>query len=267
MSKKIIFLTVLFCTFAFSLFCDSTETAYVFHDTGKLNVSANLFTIGEHLNTAISPNVFQSYGIIEESSQILPLKNGDTFLWQIRSAVSLLVPSVPDAAYDISNINVWNFVLRESMNVQYAIKIPALINGLSLRIAPYLQGDIMGGFYPQITNIGIQTFLSLNLGVKAYCQYQITDSFRAGADFSSFLIGMDTGRNGYNKDYLGDLNFSHPGNYLDLSLALYGELDISHTTSLRIGYSHAATSWFGGENKVIDGEHQLGITFNTKVIE
>lgn len=256
--KSICFL--LFCFVSMDLFCDS-DTPIELYETGKVTSDKYLITLGEYQNTAISPNVFKSYGFYESRSVFFPTKYLGSFVVENISSVAFLNQARVDL--DLTDISSLNYHVRSSVNLQYPLTIPIKLKKLELTVSPYIQFDSMIGFHPQIVNIMVQFFFGLNCGAKITGLYNFTDKIRMGADFSSFLVGMDIGRSGYNKDYMFDIVFSHYGNYIDLNLALFCEFDISDG-SLGIMYSHGMNSYYGGTYSVISGEHQFGISYTFK---
>jgi len=271
MNKKILLLVLLFGLGSMQLFCDSdkpffylSDTERELYETGELNSDKFMVTLGEHQNTAISPNVFNSLGFCQSSSQLVPVENFGTLVFEGRAVTAVLIPAA--APFSLADLFSQNYYLRGSFNLQYPISIPVGSEDFKFAVSPYIQFDTMVGIYPQIVNIAVQSFFSLNCGADLAGTYRLSDEIRIGADFSTFLIGVDTGRSGYNKDYIPDFVFSHFGYYLELNLELFCEFDISRTESLRFEYSHGMNSYYGGVYSVISGEHRFGISYIQKLV-
>ncbi len=271
MNKRIFSAVIMFCIVSIQVFSDSdkpffyiSDTSRGLYETGKVYENKFYILFGEHQNTAISPNVFNTIGIGQDIGNLEPVKKIGTMELRSYYTVKLLVPAsaFPDAQEPLTI----DFFLRGGFNVQYPITVPVGPDRFDLKISPYLRAEAILGLFPQIYNISVQSFFTLNSGAEVAAQYSLTDEIRLGADISTFLIGMDTGRDGYNKDYIPDIVFSHPGNYIDLNLELFGEFDFSRTESLRIGYAHNVNSYYGGTYSMISGDHRIGVSVLRKLI-
>lgn len=263
--KKIFIALFIFSLVGMQAFCESdkpffyqTETSDELYTTGEVSSYSVLFSSGKHQNTAISPNVFSSYGIYQKSSKISQLEKFGSIVFNNQSYMAVLIPDNVTSGF--------NYYTRINPSILYPLTIPIDSRKFMLTVSPYVRADVMFGIYPEIVNISIQSFFSLNCGANITGIYQLTDEIRLGSEFSSFLIGMDTGRDGYNKEYIPDIVFSHFGNYLDLQLDLFCEFDVSRLKSVRIEYSHAANSYYGGTYSVISGDNRLGISFVQKLV-
>lgn len=229
--------------------------------TSNITESYTLYSQGKHQNLDISPNYFNSYGIKtwgENTEEYI----GSFMNWGGGAYLHLLEPSVSLSSSDILN----NYSINGFFHFLYGFKIDTPIENLNLYLGPYAKATLFNGIYSGIDNIMVQTELGLNLGGKLGAEYSIFDTLRVGGDFSSFLVGGDIGRRGYNRDFLSTVTLSHFGNYLDMHLSLYGELDLSRTESIKLIYEHSAFSVFDSNNTLATGENSVGISYVKKLV-
>ncbi len=254
------------CFFCFGLFANDSGTDYLLSDTsrelyltGSSSYSGLSIVLGEHQNLAISPNVYNQYGIIMNHINESEFKLG-TLVFQIGITPYLLFPEVQAPGGGIM------FKFKNSDSVKFRFNLPSPIEKLSIDAGPYLQFDLMAEYFPEIDNVGFQSFLTFTFGGVGQAVYSLTDTINLGLNFSTFLFGMDFGRNGYNKDFLADLGLSHFGNYMDLKISLFGSIDISRTESIRLEYLHSVNSFYGEVHSVISGENHIGIYYCRKMV-
>ncbi|QEN04879.1 hypothetical protein EW093_09230 [Thiospirochaeta perfilievii] len=229
--------------------------------TGDVSISTTSISWGKHQNLSISPNYFDSFGLL---SNITSKKEslGSIFKYENSVDISLLDPSVNFSSNDLFS----NFKLQGNFGLGYNFKFDSPITGLSFDIGPYVKLDSLIGYYAGIDNIMMQSLFALNSGLDGNITYKLLETVRFGLGYSTFIFGVDYGRNGYNKDFLPEVQVSTFGNYCDMKLTLYGELDISRTESLKLEYKHSVFSVFDDNNKVISGENSIGISVVKRLV-
>lgn len=257
--------------FLFSLLFAETSMAEIILDypikgksgvvsyTGVTNVTNYMIGYGEYQNLAISPNYFISYTFVSEAFSHREFKTG-IFRNQLDTRISFLEPSVKNPIDDITS----NMMMRLNYSLEYGFNIPLSVVELKLNVGPYVKLSGVMGLYNQIDNIMVQSYFNLNMGASIRAYYKIANIVRIGMDYTSFLIGVDYGRNGYNKDFIPDLTLINWGNYLDMKFLIYLEVDLSRVESIALGYSHGAFSVFDDINTIVSGENRIGISYSRK---
>ena len=229
--------------------------------TGDITESYTYLVTGEHQNLAISPNYFNTIGINSSGKSVKVVPLG--FLeFNYGSDILLLNSSLND----INNIGLANFMVTPFIRVLYNFNFKSTVPGLSFNIGPYVKFDYFISLFSNITNISNQSILGLNLGVDAKAKYELLETLRFNFGCSSFLVGFDMGRNGYNKDLTENINISNLGNYMDMDITLSGELDISRTETIKLEYIHSVFSVFNSNNTIISGQNSIGISFIKKLV-
>ncbi|MBN2616680.1 MAG: hypothetical protein JXR64_00060 [Spirochaetales bacterium] len=229
--------------------------------TGKESETYGSFVWGKHQNLSISPNYFDSYGFRVFTSEKREFNPG-IFFHNSDLLFNFLMPSVSNPTDDLTT----NIKYKLDFNIGYLFKIKLPIEKLSLYAGPYSNTGFLLGSYSQIENILIQSFFYSNIGVEGSVEYDLMKTIRFGVDYNTSIIGLDLGRNGYNKDFTSDINLSTFNNFLNMKLSVYTEYDLSRTESIRLFYTHSAFSEFDDNNTIISGEHSIGLGLNTKLV-
>ncbi len=238
-----------------------SDTTRDLYETGKSSDISTYITWGEHQNLAISPNYFESLGLFSSSVNTVQYKPG-FMLFKTDSDISFLNPSVEFSEND----NFSNFKMRLNLTGLYGFKIKSPWEAFNFSVGPYLKTDALIGYYSGIDNILAQTLFALNLGVSANVKYHLLKTVRFGLDYSTFIFGIDYGRDGYNKDFIPQIIISNFGNFCDMEISIYGELDISRSESLKLEYNHSVFSVFDDNNRVISGDNRIGLSFVKKLV-
>lgn len=238
-----------------------SDTDRELYDTGRNSDISTYITWGEHQNLAISPNYFESLGIFSSSADNAYYNSG-YLQFKTDVEVALLTPSVQFKENDLFS----NIKTRINGSVLYGFNINTPLDDFDFNIGPYIKADALLGYFSGIDNILAQTFFALNGGVTADIQYNLLETVRFGLGFSTFIFGVDYGRDGYNKDFIPEIKVSNFGNYCDMQITLYGELDLSRTESLKLEYNHSVFSVFDSNNKVISGDNRVGFSYVKKLV-
>lgn len=263
--KKLIFLYLIILNTLLSarglLDYPLSDTSRDLYDTGRSSDVSMYITCGEHQNLAISPNYFESLGLFSSVINAAKFSSG-YMLFKTDTDISLLKPSVEFSENDLFS----NLKVRLNLTGLYAFNIKSTLEAFKLSVGPYLKADALVGYYSGIDNIMAQTYFAFNLGVSADANYHLLKTVRFGLGYSTFIFGVDYGRDGYNKDFIPEIKISNLGNFCDMELTIYSELDISRTESLKLEYNHSVFSVFDENNKIISGENRFGLSFVKKLV-
>lgn len=238
-----------------------SDTTRDLYETGQSSDVSIYITWGEHQNLAISPNYFESLGLFSSVINTSRYRSGYK-LFKTDFDISFLTPSVEFSENDLFS----NFKMRLNLTGLYAFNIKSPLEAFKFSVGPYLKTDALIGYYKGIDNIMAQTYFALNLGVSANVKYQLLKTVRFGLGYSTFVFGIDYGRDGYNKDFIPEIKISNFGNFCDMELTIYSELDISRTESLKLEYNHSVFSVFDENNRIISGENRFGLSFVKKLV-
>lgn len=226
----------------------------------RTDVSTHI-TLGEHQNLAISPNYFDSFGLFNSSENITEYETGD-FYFKTDTDISFLIPSVQFSEDELLS----NFKMRLNLEGLYGFEIESPLDDLCFSVGPYIKTDALIGVYSGIDNIMTQTLFALNLGISGSAKYELIKTLRFGLGYSTFIFGIDYGRDGYNKDFIPEITVSNFGNFCDMELIVYGELDLSKLESIKVEYSHSVFSVFDDNNTVISGDNKIGLSYVKKLV-
>lgn len=232
----------------------------------------NQLTIGggESKNEAISPNLFHTLSIeLDFVNSEIERKNGILF-YEVSLTPTIMAPSVATAGNILPlpiPTGAYNYKFRNEYIVGYRFFISGLKmpQSLDLSIGPYLKFDWMMEYYPDIDNIGVQTFLFLNLGSSIDLKYTINKFYKVGLNVSAFLIGMDMGRKTYNKILDPSIELSTYSNYMDLDIKAYYIEELSRSEFIKLEIVHTMQSIHGDYYPVISGENRFTISYNRRL--
>lgn len=235
-------------------------------DTTQFPVSIGF---GEHLNESVSPVTNWAYSFpvtVMSTEKYYKLGVYYDYFVVTPTILESFINNQAAGSDEIADVT-YNYRVRNENVIGFKFRIPSdyISDRLSLYLGPYSNLDWRIEYFPEISNIMLQPYINVNLGGALSAMYAIDSAFKFGLNLESSIVGFDTGRRGYNGDYLSDINLVHWGNYLDLDVELFYELTFSSSESLKFFYCHQVQSLHGGEHKTIQGENYIGIVYSRRL--
>lgn len=250
-----------------SLFCTGlsnyplSDTDQGLYLTGHETLVTNSFLWGRHQNLAISPNYFNALGI-RNYTEDYKKRDFGYYIFKTDTYLNFLKPSVATPLDSYFS----NFTITQEFGFTFLFGIKQPINNLSLYWGPELVPGFHGGYFSGVDNILAQTYFYGNLGINIKAEYEIMKTLRAGIDIYNSVIGFDFGRNGYNKDFISEIQGTNWSNFNRGKYRLYLSYDISRTEVVSLGYSHNFLALYGGEYDLTEGINSIELTMTKRLV-
>lgn len=216
---------------------------------------------GKHQNLAINPNYFDIIGL-KLYSEDYTKKDRGYYVFKADINLSLLEPSVSTG----TNSDFLNYSVLTDLSFIYLFNIYIPMDRVKLFVGPDLSPGYYIGYFDDIINIMVQSYAYCNLGVNVKWEYEIYPTLHVGMDLYSYILGVDYGRSGYNKDFIDDLTFTNWSNYNRGKYKFYINYDLSRTEVIGLSYSHNFLSVTDTEYDVKDGIHSIGLMYTRRLV-